>query len=105
MQNSRTYCFDLDNTLCNTTETDYKNSTPILTRIKKVNQLYANGHKIVIFTARGSKSGIDFSDLTRKQLNDWGLKFHDLILGKPFADHYVDDRAINSEDFNWDSGE
>lgn len=72
MPNSKTYCFDLDNTLCKTSETDYKNFTLISARINKLNQLYANGHKVVIFTAIGSKSGIDFSDLVRKQLNEWG---------------------------------
>lgn len=103
MHELKTYCFDLDNTLCNTSGTDYFNSTPIPMRIRKVNQLYAVGHKIVIFTARGSKSGVDFSELTERQLKEWGVDFHDLLLGKPFADVYVDDKGINSEHFLWES--
>ena len=103
MQELNTYCFDLDNTLCTTIGTDYFNSTPISMRIRKVNKLYTDGHKIIIFTARGSKSGVDFSALTNRQLNEWGLKYHELLLGKPFADFYVDDKAINSESFQWNA--
>ena len=36
---------------------------------------------------------------THYQLMDWGCKFHRLMLGKPFADHYIDDKAISDGDF------
>ena len=39
------------------------------------------------------------TDLTREQLNTWGCKYHDLILGKPHADYFIDDKGINSNDF------
>ena len=54
------YCFDLDLTLCFTKGTDYENAIPIVNRIEKVNRLYEAGHIIKIYTARGSKSGLDF---------------------------------------------
>ena len=65
------YCFDLDNTLCVTIDGDYQNSKPIINRINKVNRLYENGDRIKIFTARGAKTGIDWSELTKEQVNNW----------------------------------
>lgn len=96
-----TYCFDLDLTLCVTDGTDYETSTPMMDRIKIVNRLFDSGHTIIIHTARGSASGLDFYDLTKAQLSAWGLKHHLLQLGKPAADYYIDDKGVNSEDFEW----
>ena len=98
-----TYCFDLDMTLCFTEGTEYQSSKPMSERIRTVNELYDQGHKIIILTARGSMSGIDFYELTKGQLASWGIKYHSLQLGKPAADYYVDDKAVNSEDFEWTS--
>lgn len=88
------YVIDLDGTLC-TQEKDYSFAKPIENRIKKVNDLYNNGNVIIIFTARGSETDIDWSDTTLKQLREWGLKYHHLIFGKPSADYYIDDRNID----------
>ena len=95
------YCFDLDETICNSKELDYSQATPILQRIQKINQLHAQGHTIKLYTARGSMTGIDWSEITRAQLINWGLSFHELHFGKPFADFYVDDKAVNENDFDW----
>ena len=97
----KTYCFDIDGTLCEQQEDDYSQAEPHRNRIDRVNSLFDEGHRIVLFTARGSKSGIDWSRATRIQLEEWGLRYHELILGKPHADFYVDDKAIHSEDFDW----
>ena len=32
-------------------------------------------------------------DLTKQQLDDWGVKYHELIMGKPHADFFIDDKA------------
>ena len=93
------YCFDLDMTLCLTDGTDYHSARPIPERVLKVNDLHSKGHYIKIFTARGSESGIDFESLTSSQLRDWGVNFHELILGKPAADIYVDDKGVSDSDF------
>ena len=45
---------DLDNTLCITEGTDYKNSKPIIKRINHINKYFEEGHSITIYTARGS---------------------------------------------------
>ena len=40
-----------------------------------------------------------FYDLTRSQLGAWGAKHHQLFLGKPSGDYYIDDKGVNDEDF------
>ena len=51
---------DLDNTLCTTNGTDYENSKPIVKRIDYINRYYDEGHTITIYTARGSKTKINY---------------------------------------------
>jgi hypothetical protein len=98
---SKRFCFDLDGTICKTEGLDYSASVPMESRIRHVNDLYRNGHYIIIFTARGTMSGQDHSVLTETQLKKWGLNFHELILGKPAADIYIDDKGQNSEEYGW----
>jgi hypothetical protein len=97
------YCFDLDGTLCTNTEGDYEKALPFENRISRVNRLFEEGNEITIFTARGSETGIDWYKLTETQLKSWGVKYSRLILGKPFAHQYIDDRAISDTDFFKDS--
>ena len=52
-----------------------------------------------MFTARGSTTKIEWKEITRDQLNKWGLKYHELKLKKPFGDVYIDDKAINDRLF------
>ena len=40
-----------------------------------------------------------FYNFTYDQLKSWGCKFHELQLGKPAADFYIDDKAIKDHDF------
>ncbi len=91
---------DVDETICLTPEDrDYSKSTPIQENIKKINKLYYNGNTIVYWTARGTVSGIDWTETTVKQLEEWGAKYHKVKLGKPHFDLYVCDKSINSEAF------
>ena len=66
-----TYCIDLDGTLCSNTFGEYEKAAPIQYAIDQVNFLHSVGHKIKIFTARGSKSGIDWRITTENQLQSW----------------------------------
>jgi len=101
------YCFDLDGTICDTplrksdNKPGYLESTPIPYMVEQVNKLYDDGHKIIIMTARGRGSGIDWTDLTIEQLDRWGVKYHDLepMFHKPSADLFIDDKGINVEDW------
>ena len=104
----KTICFDIDNTICKTTGSKYKNSKPILKNIKFINNLYQQGHTIKIFTARymgrTSDNPIKAEKKARKvtlyQLKKWKVKFHRVYFGKPSSDLYVDDKNLNFKN-NW----
>ena len=52
MKEKKTFCFDIDNTICNTNKNSYKKSKEKINKIKIINKLHDNGYKIVIYTAR-----------------------------------------------------
>ena len=98
--NKMIYCFDLDNTLCRTEGNIYEEAKPILNRIEFVNKLYAEGHTIIIDTARGCVSGKNWFYFTLLQLKSWNLNFHTLRTGKKIgADLFIDDKGISDKDF------
>tara|TARA_B100000902_G_scaffold345295_1_gene351245 strand:+ start:2189 stop:2518 length:330 start_codon:yes stop_codon:yes gene_type:complete len=100
------YVFDLDHTLCDPPYNEeekrwmYFEAEPFRDRIEVVNKLWEAGHHIIVETARGCDSKINYYERTFDQLRSWGLKFHTLRTGVKFsATYYIDDKAINSEDF------
>jgi hypothetical protein len=93
------YMVDIDGTICNNTYGDYENAVPILSRIERVNELCDEGNTIFYWTARGGNTGLDWSELTKKQLNEWGCKYHELRMKKPKYDMWIDDKAVNAEVF------
>lgn len=101
------YVFDLDLTLCNSSESRYELSEPWPERIAFVNAIYKEGHEVIVFTARGMSSfsgnrwlaQIRWRRITEAQLRNWGLNYHKLILGKPAGDIYVDDKGVKADDF------
>jgi len=91
---------DIDETICNTPPNrDYEKSTPIEENIEKINMLYDEGHTIIYWTARGGTSGTDQTEITKKQIKEWGAKNHGIKLGKPTYDMFICDKAINSNTF------
>ena len=102
-----TYVFDIDGTLCTLTDGDYEQAKPMIDRIEKVNELYDLGHIILLNTARGMGRTDNaplyaerlFKKFTEKQLEDWGVKYHKLFMGKPSGDVYIDDKGERDEDF------
>ena len=101
------YCFDIDGTICNNTWGKYEEALPYKNRIECVNQLYNSGNYIIYFTARGmgtcngdiDKAYEKLGEFTEIQLSLWGCKFHELRLGKPNADYYIDDKGISDKNF------
>ena len=89
------YCFDIDGTLCDNTDGEYEKAEPYFDIVSQVKVLYDAGHRIILYTARGSTTGIDWRELTENQLCSWGVKYHELVMGKPHADIYIDDKGIN----------
>ena len=109
MTNKRVIAFDLDDVLCYRTSEQgkvekYKTCKPITEMVTICNQCYDAGYKIVVYTARGMtgfNGNVDaiysnLYDLTTKQLSEWGVKYHQLIMGKVHYDLLIDDKAINS---------
>jgi hypothetical protein len=91
------YC-DIDGTIC-TTEGGYDNAKPIPENIAKINKLYDEGNIIIYWTGRGGNTGINWCELTGKQLIEWGCKFHDVIMRqKPAWDLLIDDKSIRIEE-------
>ena len=90
---------DLDGTLCTQEGKDYPSAKPIQKRIDKINKLARLGHKIHIWTARGTTSGINWRELTEKQLKEWGVQYAELSFGKPHYDVWVDDKAQEANQF------
>ena len=99
-------CFDLDGVICSTKKNYYSKSRPKKKIIRIINSLYSNGNYIKIFTSRymgrsqeNAKLAKNKAEkLTKKQLSNWGVKYHKLIFGKPSYDYFIDDKAFNFKD-------
>jgi len=91
---------DIDETICTTPESrDYSMAEPIRDNIEKANKLFDDGHTVVYWTARGSGTGIDWTDVTVLQLSRWNARYHDLKFGKPVYDLFIDDKNMNTKDW------
>lgn len=102
------YIIDIDGTICEHKDNpNFGKGVVYFDRINKLNKLYEEGHEIVYYTARGMgefsgdaiKANQKWFDYTIQQLQSWGCKYTTAIVGKYSGDIYVDDKAINSEDF------
>jgi hypothetical protein len=89
---------DIDGTICDSSK-GYANAKPIKKNINKINNLYDNSHTIIYWTGRGNTTGLNWEELTRKQLAEWGCKYHDLIMNqKPIYDLLIDDKTKRIEE-------
>jgi capsule biosynthesis phosphatase len=98
-------CFDLDNTLVTYPETpgDYSTVKPVQKMIDLLHFFKKQGHEIIIYTARRMethKSNVgkvvkDIAIVTFSTLEKFGIEYDEIIFGKPIADIYIDDRAMN----------
>lgn len=102
------FCFDLDNVICTTKKNNYNSSKPNKKAINLINNLYNKGYYIKIFTARfmgrnnqnQRKARLQGFNLTSTQLIRWKILYHELIMGKPSYDIFVDDKAYGFKK-NW----
>jgi hypothetical protein len=90
---------DIDGTICNNTHGDYERAVPFRDRILHLNGLLDSGHEIHYWTARGSATGKDWAELTTRQLQEWGVRYSSLKLGKPAYDLWIDDKANHADAF------
>lgn len=98
-------CFDLDNTLVTYPKIpgDYTTVSPIKPMIELARSLHNEGHTVIIYTARrmkthGGNIGAVIKDIgciTFDTLKEFDIPYDEIIFGKPIADVYIDDRAVN----------
>lgn len=85
---------DMDGTIC----TEEKTYSRALAKPNKgakeaVNGYYKAGHTVIIYSAR---TWMEY-EMTSDWLKKNGFKYHQLIMGKPIGDVWIDDRAIKFE--------
>lgn len=98
---------DLDGTICpikqpNETYADLK---PLPQAAERIRELRAQGHYVIIQTARHMKTcdgnvGLamkKIGKLTLEWLDKHGIEYDEIYFGKPNADIYIDDRALRFE--------
>lgn len=92
------FVFDIDGVIAQIEpQNDYGKAKPNEAMIASINELYHYGNYIVLLTARGYVTGMDWRPTTEEQLKRWGLCYHELHFGKPNADYYIDDKMIAME--------
>tara|TARA_B100000029_G_scaffold388221_1_gene384329 strand:+ start:2838 stop:3167 length:330 start_codon:yes stop_codon:yes gene_type:complete len=92
---------DFDETIARTSiDRDYASSEPIHENIDMVNTLYDKGHTIIYWTARGTLKKDNYFKVTLNQLDKWGCKYHELRMGKPYYDLFIDDKNLNVKDLH-----
>lgn len=106
VDDARTIVFDFDGTLCTRVSPgEYDRIEPRHDVIGIANAFYDSGYKVVIYTARGMETFCgDLQKIERRwraELERWlltnGVRYDELIFGKPSADLYIDDKCINIE--------
>ena len=102
-KNLKSLCFDIDGIICTITRNNnYKKSKPIKKNIVFINNLYDQGYKITLFTARYMgryknnrlKAEKKIKKFTIEQLDKWKLKYDQVFFGKPSYDIMVDDKSL-----------
>jgi capsule biosynthesis phosphatase len=101
-------CFDFDNTLVTFPKIngDYSSVEPIKENIEYLKYLKKFNNTIIIYTARRMRStggnigkvNADIGKITFDTLDKFNIPYDELYFGKPYADVYIDDLAINCFD-------
>ena len=101
-----TFVIDIDDTIAFHETREVENAAADLRVINKINELYDKGWRIILFTARGDRSCntleekiAKYETVTKNWLEANGVKYTELLFGKPNADYYVDDKNMSIEDF------
>jgi uncharacterized HAD superfamily protein len=89
----KTIVIDLDGTICTEEKTFEKFlASPNKNSVSVINDLFEK-YFIIIYTARGWAE----YNMTKKWLDNYGIKYDILMCGKPIYDYWIDDRAIKFE--------
>jgi len=90
---------DLDNTLTQGEKKYWEERCdPDEEVIEAINNLYKQGHTVLIWTARPWGN----AQQVASWLTEHGVRYHGLRMDKGSADVYVDDKAVNIHGENWE---
>lgn len=96
MKAPMTIMVDLDGVICTEERVfDRPLATPIRGAKEALAALRAAGHTIIIYTARGWAE----YRVTKQWLDDHGMSYDAIHMGKPIAHLWIDDRALQFK--NW----
>ena len=104
---SKTMVVDVDDTILTTENRDYANSKPIAGVVSKLREARLNGWTILLHTARGMGRSNGQIELVQEEVineiasfcSKWGVPYDEIIVGKPWAAMYVDDKALRPDEF------
>lgn len=102
----KTLSIDFDDTLCNRS-----NKQPIQGAVEAIKQLKSEGYTILISSSRlNPELWGELVKFREKEIADWmnqyGIPYDKIVLYKPSADVYIDDKALRFEgDWNITLGE
>lgn len=97
------FIIDIDGTICENIRNEegierMRNAKPYWDSIKKINELYEQGHYICFFTSRTD----EHKEVTVEWLRKHGVKYHQIIFNKPrkiepyVEYHYIDDAHVRA---------
>lgn len=97
-------CIDLDGVISKLKQGSeaYSELVPVEDCISKIRDLKAQGHYIIIYTARHMKTcngnlglvNAKITQITLDWLKKYEIPFDEIYFGKPYADLYIDDNAF-----------
>jgi len=97
-------CIDMDGTICETKKLneDYRNVKPKPGAIEALKKLKTDGHIIIIHSSRNMEAETNNvakiiavqAPIFKEWFDKYEIEFDELLLGKPLADLYIDDKAL-----------
>lgn len=87
---NKTVAIDLDGTICSEEKTfERPLARPLPGAVEAVRMIRGNGNTVIIYTARGWEQ----YRVTKDWLDKNGFEYDQIVMGKPIADCWIDDRA------------
>jgi capsule biosynthesis phosphatase len=104
---ARTMVIDVDDTILVTKNRDYSRSMPKMDVVFKLREAREKGWYIILFTARGmGRSNGDIESVREEVTREiesfcsrFCVPYDELMLGKPWAAMYVDDKGLRPDEF------
>ena len=91
--NNKTVLLDIDGFLFEEKPTFERTfATPLKDAVEITRLLDNNGYTVILWTARGWAE----YKMTKHQLDSYGFRYHELLMGKPIALVYADDKSVKT---------